>query len=146
MKRITSANGRPVVIAAVCSATRPPPTKSAAATAPSRTAQKSLWSFGGSGFPPAVMMSMTIEPESEEVTKKVIITSTVIAEVAKLKGKCSRSLNRATGMFSCTALAMPPAPSISTFSALLPKMASQKKVMRVGTKSTPRMNSRTVRP
>ncbi len=69
MPSSTTANGSPVVIAAVCSATSPPATSSAAATQPSMTAQNTRCAFGGSGLPPAVMMSMTSEPESAEVTK-----------------------------------------------------------------------------
>ncbi len=109
-------------------------------------AQKSLERTGGFGFPPEVMISITIDPESDEVTKKVIITMMARADVTISRGKFSRSTNRETGMFSWTAREMPPPPNISMKRAVFPNMVSHINVMNVGTSITPRMNCRMVRP
>src|SRR6056297_1210157 len=146
MNSSTIANGRPVVIAAVCSATSPPPISSVAATTPSVTAQNTRCGMGGSASPPAVMMSMTRDPESELVTKKLTTTITPSSEVTSANGKASRNTNSDTGMFSCTAVARPPGPKRSTQSAPSPNTVIHANVTNVGTSSTPRMNSRTVRP
>ena len=42
---------------------------SAMATSPSKTHQNTRWTTGASSLPPAVIVSMTSDPESEEVTK-----------------------------------------------------------------------------
>jgi len=63
-----------VAIAIVCKAVKPPAINKIEATIPSVDAQNILWITGGLGFPPAVIMSMTSEPESEEVTKNVTTT------------------------------------------------------------------------
>src|SRR6218665_121275 len=141
-----TAKGSPVVMVAVCSATSPPPISSTAATTPSSNAQKRRERTGGLGSPPEVMMSMTMEPESEEVTKKVMTTTMPRKQVTELSGKFSSMTKRDTGRFSCTAVAMPPAPNISMFSAVLTKMVIHRNVMNVGTSMTPMMNSRMVRP
>jgi len=138
--RITAANGNPVIIVAVCKATSPPPISRVAATTPSIIAQNNLDVSGGSGFPPEVIISITMDPESEDVTKKVIMTRIPSADVTLLNGKFSNNTKRATGIFSCTAVAKPPAPNISILSAVFPKMVNQRKVMNVGTIRTPAIN------
>ena len=50
-------------------AVNPPPNKSAMATNPSIKAQKIRCPTGASNFPPEVILSITKEPLSEEVTK-----------------------------------------------------------------------------
>ena len=45
---------------------------STTATSPSKIAQKTRWGMGASTLPPAVMVSITSEPESDEVTKNTI--------------------------------------------------------------------------
>lgn len=80
MRNITQAKGSALIIEAVCNADRPPASSSAAATTPSVTAQNIRCQTGGSSLPPEVMMSITSEPESDEVTKKVIINKVATAE------------------------------------------------------------------
>jgi hypothetical protein len=87
-----------------------------------------------------------MDPESDEVTKKVTTTRMDKKEVTVVKGKFSKRMNRETGMFSWTALAMPPAPNISIKMAVFPKMVIHRKMTKVGTRRTPRINCRMVRP
>ncbi len=63
----TIRNGRPVLMVAALSAVRPPPINNMAATTPSVTAQKIRCLTGGSRLPPAVIISITSEPESDKV-------------------------------------------------------------------------------
>ena len=65
-----TAKNSPVIIDAVWSAIRPPPINNTIATRPSATAQNIRWIVGGLVCPPEVIISMTNEAESEEVTKK----------------------------------------------------------------------------
>ena len=81
MNSRTMAKGRPVRMEAVCRARSPPPISNTAATKPSNTAQKIRCFTGGFVLPPAVMMSITSEPESDEVIKKVKTTRTASPEV-----------------------------------------------------------------
>lgn len=83
-------------------------------------------------------MSITIDPESEEVTKKDTMTATAKRLVTPVSGKFSSSLNNATGTFSCTAAAIPPAPNISICNAVSPKTVIQIKVIEAGTSRTPK--------
>src|SRR5690606_18821923 len=113
---------------------------------PSSTAQNTRWSFGGSRLPPAVMMSMTSDAESDDVTKNVMMTSTARDAVTTSSGNRSRSTNSDTGRLSSTAAAMPPSPNISMLSALLPETVIHRNVTIVGTNRTPLTNPRTLRP
>ena len=63
------------------SASGPPANKITIASNPCIIAQITLWIFGELFFPPDVMVSITKDPESEEVTKK----STNINKANKLK-------------------------------------------------------------
>jgi hypothetical protein len=51
------------------------------ATSPSKMHQKIRWITGASVLPPAVMVSITSEPESDEVTKKTITSVMPMNEV-----------------------------------------------------------------
>ena len=78
-------NGAAVDTATVCSAVSaasPPTTSSTAAATPSRIAQNTRVALGVSTLPPHASMSMTSEPESEEVTKKN--TTTMIAVTLRI--------------------------------------------------------------
>ena len=50
--------------------------------------------------PPAVIMSMTREPESEEVTKKITTTNMEMKHVIQDSGNCCRNTNKAEEKFS----------------------------------------------
>ena len=76
-------NGSAVVIAPACRALRtvlPPPNSSTAATRPSMLAQKMRCATGACSLPPAVIVSMTSDPESEDVIKKISSRITANAE------------------------------------------------------------------
>ena len=135
------------MIAAVCKAARPPANSSVAATAPSDSAQNMRCQTGGFSAPPELMISMTKEPESEEVTKNVTISIVANAEVIVVNGSCSSSTKIAVGILVSTAVASPiPAACISSHSPLLPNTVNQRNVKPDGTSNTPRINSRMVRP
>src|SRR5690606_26993253 len=97
--------------------------------------------------PPAAIVSMTSEPESAEVTKKMAISITVRVEVTAEKGRYWKNWNSATERSACTAVASaPPATVVSICMAVLPKTVIQKNVNPAGMKRTATTNSRTVRP
>src|SRR5690554_1449562 len=93
---IITANGKALTILAVCSAPKPPANSKAAATTPWVDAQNTRCQTGVLATPPDASESITIEPESDEVTKKVIIKNMVKNETIWVKGKSSNSLNNAT--------------------------------------------------
>ena len=99
---IIMANGKALKMVAVCSAPNPPANNKAAATTPSVDAQNTRCHTGVSGTPPEANESMTSDPESDEVTKKVIIKITVIKDTIDVSGKCSNSLNSAMAWSACT--------------------------------------------
>ena len=86
---MTTANGKALVIAAVCRALRPPAKSRTAATIPSVDAQKTRCQTGVSSMPPDDNESITSEPESDDVTKKVMINNTVIKLIILVNGKFS---------------------------------------------------------
>ena len=93
------------------------------------------------------MVSITNEPESEDVTKKVTINKIAIMETKVVQGNCSSNTNNAVGISpSVAAEILPPSAPSSINRAEFPKMLSQRKVNPVGTNNTPRINSRIVRP
>jgi hypothetical protein len=93
---MTSENGSAVAIDAVCSAVSdpaPPASSNTAAATPSRVAQYTRVGFGGSRSPPEVRMSITSDPESEDVTKKKTITATATRLVSNPSGRPSSRRN-----------------------------------------------------
>src|SRR5690606_4245501 len=141
------ANGRAAAMVAVCSAPRPPATSSAAATMPSTTAQNTRCHTGESSWPPLVSMSTTSEPESDEVTKKVITSKVATSDITADSGRCSKNWNSATAVSAATASASAEMPCIMTmWMAVSPNTVIQMKVKPTGTNSTPTTNSRMVRP
>ena len=66
------------------------------ATIPSNVHQKMRWTIGASSLPPAVIVSITSDPESEEVTKKTITKTMPMHEVTLASGKASSIMNRAS--------------------------------------------------
>ena len=146
MIKMTNKNKIPVLTEAVCMADSPPPTKRAIATAPSIKAHKMRCPTGASSFPPAVMLSITNEPLSDEVTKKTATIKIPKKLVRALKGNSFKKTNKEVELSSRMMSDNNPGVSISSPKADPPKTDIQKKVIRVGTKSTPRTNSRTVRP
>jgi hypothetical protein len=59
------------------------------ATRPSKLHQKMRWTTGASVLPPAVIVSMTSEPESDEVTKKTITSVMPMNDVIAVSGRVS---------------------------------------------------------
>ena len=62
----------PVETAIACKAPSPPASSSAIATSPSTVHQKTRCGTGEFTFPPEAMVSITSEPESDEVMKNTI--------------------------------------------------------------------------
>ena len=77
---------------AACSDLRPPPSRSAMATRPSRVHQNTRWAAGGSSFPPADIISTTRDAESDEVMKKMIRRTTLTKERRLVRGRPSSIL------------------------------------------------------
>ncbi len=140
--------GKPTVIAAACmapSASSPPPYKSAAAIVPSAVAQNMRCRMGTSSFPPAVMLSITSEPESDDVTKNTSTRTMATNEVTSGKGKFSSIWKRASEL-SVIPLANSPILSCACLTPVPPNTAIQIRVIRVGINNTETINCRTVRP
>ena len=97
-----TANGKAVAMVMVCRALSPPAINSTAAITPSVEAQNTRCQTGVSVRPPADSESITSEPESEDVTKKVMINITVMNETTSVSGRRSYSLNRAMAVFDWT--------------------------------------------
>ena len=93
MNSSTTAKGNPEATAADCKAViaslpvpaAAPANSSTAATTPSVTAQKRRCCQIGFGSPPLVSMSITREPESEEVAKKSTTTMIPSTEARTLR-------------------------------------------------------------
>ena len=83
----------PVLTEAVCMAVNPPPNKSAIATKPSIKAQKIRRPTGASSFPPEVILSMTKEPLSEEVTKNTETIKIPMILVKVYNGNAFKKMN-----------------------------------------------------
>ena len=96
MSSSTRPNGRPIEIVRDCSDAMPPPSIRAVATMPASTHQNIRCTTGASILPPAVMMSITSDPESAEVTKKIAIRQTLIPDTMFVNGRPSSILNRAS--------------------------------------------------
>lgn len=127
-------------------AAKPPPNKSAMATKPSIKAQKMRWPTGAFNFPPEVILSMTNEPLSEEVTKNTETIKIPMILVKVYKGNAFKKMNKEVEVSSKTGIDKIPGVSISSNSPDPPKTLIQKKVIKVGTNNTPKTNSLNVRP
>ena len=129
---------------AVCMAANPPPSNSAMATKPSIKAQKIRCPTGASNFPPEVILSITKEPLSEEVTKNTETINIPNNTRESIKGKVFKKINSEVEASFKTGVERTPG-----FQSLV-KTRSQKhlskKVINVGTNKTPKTNSLKVLP
>src|SRR5690606_25743363 len=82
----TTVKGKPVDTAMACKAMSPPPNNSAMASTPSSTAQNTRCDTGALILPPAVMVSITSEPESDEVMKNIMTSTTPRKEEMEANG------------------------------------------------------------
>lgn len=89
----TIAKGKPVETAIVCNAAKPPPNSSEIATSPSNVAQNTRCGVGALTSPPALMVSITNDPESDEVTKNTMTSTMPIKEVIAVSGRCANISN-----------------------------------------------------
>ena len=102
-----------------------------------------MW-YGRLGFPPAVIVSITIEPESDEVTKNTrtrIIPRNDVTEASGSPANRWKSFNSKAASLMGSA-----ASAITREIAVPPKALIQTKQTMVGNKITQKMNSRIVRP
>src|SRR5690625_1667652 len=144
----TNTNGSAVLTAPACSAARaalPPTASSTPATTPSITAQNTRWGTGESVLPPAVMLSMTSEPEADEVMKNTSTSSTPRMGHIEASGRSVSIWNSASSDLS-TASTSSPTPADTGYCTAPPKAVMQMVVTMSGIMSTAVMNSRTVRP
>src|SRR5690606_13075804 len=97
--------------------------------------------------PPEASESTTSAPESAEVTKNSVISTTVMVEMIAVSGNCSNSLNRAMALSACTwSISWEEPWLMIRGSGASPNTENQKKVKMVGTSITPKTNWRMVRP
>src|SRR5690606_7468888 len=107
INNITIAKGKALAMVAVCNAANPPASNNAAAIHPSETDQKMRCHTGVSSLvPPEVSMSTTNEPESDDVTKKVITSTVASSDETLDNGRYSRNWNNATDVSAATASAI----------------------------------------
>ena len=83
-------NGKAVASARACNEASPPPNSRDMPTRPRAMHQKMRWITGVSVFPPAVMVSITSEPLSMEVTKKISTKVMPIMDVSVASGSSCR--------------------------------------------------------
>src|SRR5699024_4869466 len=95
---IITEKGKALTTDAACKALKPPANNSTAAITPSKVTQKVRCQTGVCAAPPEARESITNEPESDEVTKKVIIKHTVKNDTTELNGSRSKSLNSAMAL------------------------------------------------
>ena len=86
---IIIAKGKALVMDAVCKAPNPPAKSKTDAITPWITTQKTLCQIGVYVAPPDASESTTKDPESAEVTKKVMIKITVIKDTIWVNGNLS---------------------------------------------------------
>ena len=150
MRIMITLNGRAMVTASVWIADSPPASSSAAASAAVASVKNTRIQLRGSASPPVASMAMTSDPESDEVMKKIAESTIAPTTSTPPAGSCSSTWKSAE--FASTA---PPAPitevypagrNISLKIAVPPSTPNHTNVTSVGTRMTPRMNSRTVRP
>src|SRR6056297_4083161 len=140
----TNVKGKPVEITADCSDDRPPPINSTIATAPSKMHQNTRCETGASTLPPAVIVSITSEPESDEVMKNTITSTMPTKEVISVSGSSPSITNN----FSSSAASRTPSKPepMNWLMAVPPKAVIHRTETSDGTSSTATRNSRTVRP
>ena len=147
MPNRTMVKGKPVETDMVCKAVRlsaRPTSSNTAATSPSKVHQKTLCATGASVLPPAVIVSITSEPESDEVTKNTITKMMPNKDVRDANGS---GLNISNSFNSKAALLTGAAASAITYDIAVPPKAPIHKILTiVGTMMTQKTNSRTVRP
>jgi len=138
MTKSMMVNGKPVETVIACnaeSASAPPTNNRVIATSPSNEHQKMRCATGASTLPPAVMVSMTSDPESEEVTKN---TSTRMMPTIDSKPLNGKSFTISNSLISCAAAATGAAASAITWDiAVPPKVAIQKMLNAVGISASP---------
>src|SRR6056297_1774160 len=127
-----------------CNDVRPPPINSAIATSPSKVHQNTRCGTGASTLPPAVMVSITSEPESEEVTKNTTTSTMPTKEVISVSGS-SPSMAKSFSSRAASCTPSKPVP-MNWLIAVPPKAVIQSTETKEGTSSTATRNSRTVRP
>src|SRR3989338_1205152 len=99
----TMVNGNPVDTAMACKDTSPPPSNRAMAITPSIITQNTRCGTGALTLPPAVMVSITSEPESDEVTKNTITSTMPINELSSANGSSASMANSfSSSAASCT--------------------------------------------
>src|SRR5690554_836554 len=91
------AKGKPVETAMACKPTKPPPSISTMATTPSKVHQNTRCGVGALTFPPAAMVSITKEPESDDVIKNTTTKRKAMNDVICANGSASNMVNNCSG-------------------------------------------------
>ena len=145
--RMMNAKGKAARIAPVCRPFNPPDHSKTAAATDWMTPHVNLIELGGFRFPWVVKVPRTKVAESAEVIKNVPIKKMATMDMIEPMGNCSRRMNKATSIprASMTCL-IPTCSNRSSAMAVPPNTENQNAQKIVGTRRTPRTNSRTVRP
>ena len=107
-------NGSAMIIAAVFSASSPPESSRAVARNAVASAKNTRIQRFGSTWPPVAIMPMTSEPESAEVTKKIVMSTIAPTVSAAPPGSCPSIANSEPSMLTApSAPTSPPGPCSS---------------------------------
>src|SRR5699024_7170487 len=125
----------------------PPANRRAMASTPSSTAKSTRDQIGGLGWPPEASISMTNEPESEDVMKKMATNRMAIIENMPPSGKSLRTSNNAAYMTTpCCGYTNPTDFKKCRYSHTPHDTLNESKEKMEGTSSTTIINCRRVLP
>src|SRR5690625_4044237 len=139
-------NGSAVAKEAAWSPSSPPANNRPMAIAPSSPENITRDQVGGLGWPPAVSMFMTREPESDEVMKNSTTSSTPMMENTVPKGRSCRTVNREPSGETSLSTTRSASPNNCRWIPEPPRTPNHSMPTRVGTNMTPIINSRMVLP
>lgn len=122
----------------------PPASRSTIATSPSKIAQNTRCGTGASTLPPAVIVSITSEPELDEVTKNTTTRTMPMNDEIAASGRPS-SMMKSCNSSDASAIALEPC-SMIWLRAAVPKVVIHNTQTADGISSTQIRNSRTVLP
>src|SRR5690606_39621896 len=105
MKSNNTQKGKPRAVITFCSADRPPPNNSVAASAPSNNIQKTRCQVRDTWCSRRDNKSITNAAESAEVVRKITMISALTIDVSVARGNCSRKVKSTTETSDLTCVA-----------------------------------------
>ena len=138
-------NGAAAMIAACCSAVRPPARSRTIAARPVSIPHTTTTPRAGSRFPREDIIPITTDAASAPLMKNSATRKMTSADVIVVSGSCSSRLKSETSGFAAASMRFAWPVSCRSI-AVPPKIANHTNVTPVGTSSTPSRYSRIVRP